>query len=79
VEGESAKITVNATDPEGEPLEYVSLSGAGKSEEDGENVFIFRATRDCVHEPFFGSHEIEFVVINESNVLSRVSRININI
>ena len=77
-EGESTKITVNAIDPGNEALEYI-FQGLFHNDYDPENVFTFTASRDYVGEPFFGSHTIEFYVINESNVLSRSAEITIKI
>lgn len=77
--GESIKITVNATDSRNELLEYQSQPGLIKIESDPENVFTLTAIRDLVPEPFIGSHTIKFVVINKSNVVSRLSEITVNI
>lgn len=76
--GDSSKITVNAIDPNNESLEYQFLPGLIKGESDPENMFTFIASRDHVPEPFLGSHTIKVVVINESNVVSRISEIKIN-
>lgn len=79
-EGETAKITINATDPEGEPLEYMFHNiGLARFEGDPENVFTLTASRDYISEPFFGSHNIKFVVINKSNVVSSTTEITVNI
>jgi len=78
-EGEFSKITINAIDPEGEPLEYEFFPGLGRTEGDPENMFTFRASRSNVPEPFFGSHTIKVVVINKSNVVSRIFETEVNI
>ena len=77
-EGDLSKITVKATDMKNESLEYQFLPGLTKNENDQNNVFTFIASRDYVAEPFFGLHTIKCVVINESNVVSRVSEIKVN-
>lgn len=69
--GESSKLTVYASDPNNELLEY-DVIGLSNYERDPENVFTEVATHDYVGEPFFGSHIYEFVVINESNVVSEI-------
>jgi len=78
-EGESTKITIHATDPNNEPLEYQTQPGLAKLETDPENVFTYVASRDHVPEPFFGSHDIKIVVINKSNIVSDIFIITINI
>jgi hypothetical protein len=77
-EGESAKITVHASDPNNEQLEYDAI-GLGSYEPDPSNVFTLNATHDNVGVPFFGSHKYKFVVINESNVVSEVADFEIMI
>lgn len=69
--GESSRITVYASDPNNERLEYIVV-GLRNSDLDPENVFTEEATHDYVGEPFFGSHIYEFVVVNESNVVSEI-------
>ena len=79
-EDESTKLTVNATDPDGEPLEYISHMGASNNGIDPENVLTIIASRHIFNEqPFFGPHTIEFYVINESNFVSLVYKFTINI
>jgi hypothetical protein len=75
-EGDIAKITVHASDPNNEILEYDAI-GVGNYEPDPENVFTEIITRDYVGEPFYGSHVYDFVVINESNVVSEVANIEL--
>lgn len=78
-DGDSTKITIHATDPNNESLEYQTQPGLIKFQSDPENVFTFVASRDQVSEPFFGSHKIKFVVINKSNVVSSTTEITVNI
>ena len=79
-EDESTKLTVNATDPDGEQLEYISHMGASNNGVDPENVLTIIASRHIFDEqPFFGPHTIEFYVINESNFVSLVYKFTINI
>ena len=78
-DGDSTKITIHATDTNNELLEYQAQPGLIRFQSDPENVFTFVASRDQVSEPFFGSHKIKFVVINESNVVSGIAEITVNI
>ena len=75
-EGESAKITVHAADPNNEPLKYDAI-GIGHYEPDPENVFTVIARRGSIGEPFFGSHIYEFFVINEINIVSEIAEFEI--
>lgn len=77
-EGETCKITVNASDPHNEPLDYIVIFGLGLAG-DLKNVFLFQAFRDNVPEPFWGSHILKFTVINESNVVSETAELKITI
>lgn len=79
MEGDSTKITIHATDPNNESLEYQAQPGLIRFQSDPENVFTFVASRDQVSEPFFGSHNIKFVVINNSNVVSGIAEVTVNI
>lgn len=78
-EGDSTKVTIVATDPNDEPLEYQTQPGLVKLPIDPDNVFTFVATRDQVSEPFLGSHQVKCVAINKSNVVSRLAEIKITI
>jgi hypothetical protein len=78
-EGEAAKITISATDPEGEPLEYQSYPGLFRANGDPENVFTLIASPDYIPAPFFGSHAIKVVAINENNAVSRILETDIHI
>ncbi|MDZ7263000.1 MAG: hypothetical protein ONB16_00355 [candidate division KSB1 bacterium] len=78
-EGETTKITIQASDPYNEPLEYVFNFGLYHVESDPKNVFTFEASRDYVPAPFFGSHILKFIVVNESNVVSEVAEFEITI
>ena len=78
-EGESCKITVNASDPYNEPLEYDSRFRLVHVSGDTENVFLFQASRDYVPEPFWDPHILKFIVINESNVFSETAEFKITI
>jgi hypothetical protein len=77
-EGEISKISVHASDPNNEALEYDAI-GLSHSESDPENVFTLVASSDYVQSPFLGSHFYKFVVINESNVVSEVAEFEIEI
>lgn len=78
-EGDSTKVTIVATDPDDELLEYQTQPGLVKLPTDPENVFTFVAARDQISEPFLGSHHIKCVVINKSNVVSKPAEIKITI
>lgn len=78
-EGESTKITINASDPSAEPLEHVSHPGLIHFDSDPPNVFTFIASRDYVPAPFWGSHIFNFIVFNESNVSSEIAELEIEI
>lgn len=77
-EGESAQITVTASDPNNEPLEYVFDAGLFRGD-NPENVFTMIASRNYVSEPFIGSHIYKFIVYNESNVISEEAELEIMI
>ncbi len=68
--GETTLITVYASDPANQELQYNSI---GLSNSKYQNVFVEVATPSYVPEPFFGSHIYEFTVINESNAISEVA------
>lgn len=70
-EGESATIEVVASDPDNEKLEYRSNPGMGQNG----MTFTFQAKSNYDS----GQHTIDFQVINESNVLSEVEELTIDI
>ncbi len=77
--GESTKITIHAIDPNNEVLEYLFLPGLIKDQNDPDNVYTFIASPDYVPSPLVGEHIIKVMVINESNVVSEIKQIVINI
>ena len=77
-EGDTAKITINASDPNNEPLEYVCI-GLAQPDSNPINVFTIEASRGNIADPFWGSHTYKFQVINGSNILSESAEITINI
>ena len=77
-EGENTKVTIHASDPYNESLEYVVV-GLTHVEIDPENVFTLTATRSHVPSPFFGPHSYNFIAVNESNVVSEVVEFEIKI
>jgi hypothetical protein len=77
-EGESTKITINATDFNLESLEYVFFPGLIKEANDPENVFTLIASKEKFPGQFLGSHAINIVLINKSNVVSPVKTIEFN-
>jgi hypothetical protein len=78
IDGESSIVTVYASDPHNKSLEY-EVIGMTNRESDPENVFIERATRDFIGEPFYGTHKYEFIVMNESNVYSEIAEFELTI
>ena len=75
-EGDTTKITIHASDPNNESLEYDAI-GIGHYEPDPENVFTLISSPSNVPDPFWGSHVYEFIVINESNVVSEIAEFEI--
>jgi len=75
-EGETSKITLHASDPDNESLEYYGY-GIGHYEPDPENIFTLNAMSDFIGDPFYGSHVYWFMVINKSNVLSEIAEFEI--
>jgi hypothetical protein len=73
----NVKIVINAIDPNNESLEYQFSPGLMKHKSDPENVFTFNASCNHIQE-MSGSYIIKLVVINESNVVSRISEVEIN-
>ncbi len=72
-ENEHAKVTVTASDPDGNKLLYRS-SGADHDTAGGENSFIITA----FHDPSGGIHTYKFWVVNEVNMYSETKVIEIN-
>src|SRR4030042_325316 len=58
-EGEMSKITVHASDPNNESMEYQGI-GIGHYDPDPENMFTVIAHPDNIGEPFFGPHKYNF-------------------
>lgn len=78
-EGDTIKITIHAADPNNESLEYNARPGLIKFQSDAENMFTLIASREMVSEPFWGPLKIKFIVINQSNVVSGIAEITVNI
>ncbi len=78
IEGDTTKIIIDAIDPNNEDLEYITI-GVSQWNEDPKNVFTLVASRDFIPEPFYGTHTFEFIVINESNFVSRIEKIELEI
>ena len=78
-EGETAKITVYANDPNNEPLEYSSGPGLVHSKSDPAYVFTVIASPSYISAPFLGSHIYTFFVVNESNAVSEAAEFEIQI
>jgi hypothetical protein len=72
----NAKIAINAIDPNNESLEYQFSPGLVKFKSDPENVFTYKASRNHIREPD-GTQTVKIVVVNESNIVSPISEINI--
>ena len=73
---EKIKLSVDAFDPNNEPLEYQSLPGLRRSRKDPENIFTFEvsanrfpdSTKTCT---------VKMVVINKSNLVSPMFEVDI--
>lgn len=70
------KITINAVDPSGETLEYQFSPGLMKYKSDPVNVFTLDASGNNIQESF-ETNIVKVVVINERNVISPISEIEL--
>lgn len=73
---DTVKIAIDANDPNHESLEYQFSPGLSKVIGDAENVYTYKDSPNYVKESD-GSQTIRLVVINESNVVSIISEINV--